>query len=384
MYRRPTITRGEILKATGLNPASLSHCLKQLMEAGVVLRVGELGSKPGRPADVLRLDSEAAFFVAVDLEASPIRFAVTNLLGEIRYRWEEGDPAHAMDVGLIARGVERVCRPMSDSEREAILAIAICRPGVADAEGRVTAVNLGWRQFPFEEKVAAVLPKPVFVENGSRAYVLAEHWLGCARNVRNCIYVEVGKGVGGEILSEGQFFNGRSQVEFGHITVEPKAPDLCKCSRAGCLEAISSASNIVRQYLERVDKAQPGTVTVSDVIQWARGGDRHAKAVLDRAVKALALGLSYLMAIFNPELFILGGYFVGADDLLLPGLRAELARYEREWTKPYEVVVSQLGMDIGLRGASALAFYRALDDSTLLHRLCEPKASKAVKPARRA
>lgn len=135
--------------------------------ASVVLRVGELGSKPGRPADLLRLNSEAAFFVAVDLdvdlEASPYSLCCDNLLGEIRYRWEEGDPAHAIHVGLIARGVERVCRPLSQQERDSVLAIAIGRPGITDAEGRVTAVNLGWCQFPFEEKVAAALSKPVFV-----------------------------------------------------------------------------------------------------------------------------------------------------------------------------------------------------------------------------
>lgn len=377
LYREPTITRSEILKTTGLNAASLSHCLKQLIKAGLVLRVEKLGAKPGRPADLLHLNSEAALFVAVDLEASPIRFAVTNLRGEILHRWEEGDPADAMNVALIVRGVEKVCRPLTQHELDSVLAVAICRPGIADADGRVTSVNLGWKQFPFEEKVAAALPKRVFVENGARAYILAEHWLGSARNVDNCIYVEVGRGVGGAILFDGQFFRGRRQAEFGHITIEPGASDLCKCGKAGCLEAISSAHNVVRQYRERT-KAR-GVVTrvstVSQVIDRARSGDPDALAVIDRAMRALGLGLSYLLATFNPELIIMGGYFMGDEDFLLPRLRHQLAQHEREWTCPYELVVSNLGMDIGLRGASALAFYRTLDRPELLRRICEPRAS---------
>jgi predicted NBD/HSP70 family sugar kinase len=379
MYRQPTITRGEILKATGLNPASLSHCLQNLIAAGVVLRVGEIESRTGRPPDLLRLNPDAAYFVVVDLEASPIRFAVTNLLGDIRYRWEEGDPADAMDVALIAKGVEMVCGPMSRRELDAILAISICRPGIADAEGRVTSVNMGWRQFPFEKKVAAAFDRPVFVENGGRAYVLAEYWLGRARGIDHCVYVEVGKGVGGAIISHGTFFQGRKQAEFGHITIEPDAPDLCKCGKRGCLEAIASSGSIVRQYLEMVRGSQrlPGGINASEVIDRAQRDDPQALAVINRAMRALGLGLSYLMAIFDPELFVLGGYFVGAEDFLLPRLQAELAKYVREWNGPYELAVSRLGLDIGLKGAAALAFHRTLADETLLRTLCQKRVWKS-------
>lgn len=381
MYRQPTATRAEILEATGLNPASLSHCLKRLIDAGLVLRVGELGAKAGRPADLLRLNSEAGYFVVVDLEASPIRFAVSNLLGEIRYRWEEGDPAKAMEVSVIKRGVDMVCSPLSAPEREAVLAISICRPGIVDAEGRVTSVNLGWERFPFGEKVREVLDKPVFVENAGRSYLLAEHWFGAAAGVRDCIFVEVGKGVGGAIFSRGEFFQGRTQAEFGHITVEPGAPDLCRCGKAGCMEAIASASNVVRQYLDRVGR--PGQAvplfTVNEVIDRARRGDPHALAVIDRAVRALGLGLSYLLAIFNPEVFVVGGYFLGSEDFLLPRLRAELVLHTREWSGSCRVVPCATGSDIGLRGAAALAFYRVLEDPDLLRRLSEPRTPRTRK-----
>jgi len=371
MYHQPTITRAEILEATGLNPASLSHCMKRLIRAGLVLRVGELGAKAGRPADLLRLNSEAAYFVAVDLEASPIRFALSNLLGEIRYRWEEGDPAKAMDVSVIKRGVDMVCRPLSAREREAVLSVSICRPGIVDAEGRVTSVNLGWEKFPFAEKLREVLDRPVFVENAGKAYLLAERWFGAAAGVQDCIFVEVGKGVGGAIFSRGEFFRGRTQAEFGHMTVEPGASDLCKCGKAGCMEAIASANNVVRQYLDRV--GLPGrlvsTLTVNEVIDRARRGDLHALAVVDRAMRALGLGLSYLLAIFTPEVFVVGGYFLGCEDFLLPRLRAEVASHAREWNGTYRIVPCATGSDIGLRGATALAFHHAIEDPAMLSRL---------------
>ena len=143
MYKQPTTTRGEILRVTGLNAASLSHTLGHLISAGVVIRVGELDSKAGRPRDLLRLNPEAAYFVAIDLEASPVRFAITNFLGDIRYRWEEEvDRREATDVASIAKGVEMVCRPLSKAEREVLLAIGIS-PSRRCGRGRSRRYCLG-------------------------------------------------------------------------------------------------------------------------------------------------------------------------------------------------------------------------------------------------
>jgi predicted NBD/HSP70 family sugar kinase len=372
MYKQPTTTRGEILRVTGLNPASLSHTLGHLISAGVVIRVGELDSKAGRPRDLLRLNPEAAYFVAIDLEASPVRFAITNFLGDIRYRWEEDvDRREATDVASIAKGVEMVCRALSKAEREVLLAIGISRPGVVDQQGRITSVNLGWRQFPLSKKLAGVLSLPIFEENTARAYVLAEHWQGRARDSQDCAYIEVGKGVGAGIVSGGKFFQGRTQVELGHLTIDPNATDLCKCGKTGCLEAIASSSNVVRQYLQKVRSLQaPATLAVGDIIERARRNDPHALAVIDRVARALGLGLSYLVAIFNPELFILGGYVIAAEDLILPRIRKELDSQVRDWMGAYELAVSNLGVDIGLKGGSSRAFYGVVSDGSLLRRLC--------------
>src|SRR6266851_7005163 len=86
LYQRQDVTRAEILEDTGLNPASLSHALRFLLRQGTVLKVGDLESNGGRRREVFNLNPEAAYFVGVDLEGQSIRFALTNFLGDIRYR----------------------------------------------------------------------------------------------------------------------------------------------------------------------------------------------------------------------------------------------------------------------------------------------------------
>src|ERR1700683_5230494 len=68
LYQRQAVTRDEILQATGLNPASASHALQHLLAVGVIQKMGSLKSRGGRRRELLKLNPEAGYFLAIDLE----------------------------------------------------------------------------------------------------------------------------------------------------------------------------------------------------------------------------------------------------------------------------------------------------------------------------
>ena len=381
LREQSTITRTEILGRTGLNGASACHALQHLIRAGIVFKAGELQSKTGRRREILRLNPEAAYLVAVDLEASPIRFALTNLLGDLVCRWEENlDLREPLELAKIANGVEMVCRSLARPQRERVLAVGMSRPGVRDSHGRVTALNLGWRKFPLEENLISVLNLPCFVQNSAQSFIMAERSHGRAHNCENCIYIEVGKGVGAGVVANNQFLGGHTQVEFGHITIDPGASDLCRCGKRGCLEAIASGPNIIRQYLESTAASgvPPAAMQLADVFDRARRHDPDAIYVVNRVARLLGIGISHLVAMFSPELIILGGYLVRAEDLFMPGLREELSLQVCDWMGHCEIAISALGIDIGLKGAASAAFYGILNDPRLLRTMCRLGNSAAA------
>src|SRR6266404_1714635 len=112
IYPKPAITRDEIIRSTGLNPASVSQALQHLLSSGTVLKVGELKSRGGRRREVLKLNPEAGYFIAVDLETARIRYALTNLVGDIRYRWEqELEFGKGVDVADLLHGMAILAPP---------------------------------------------------------------------------------------------------------------------------------------------------------------------------------------------------------------------------------------------------------------------------------
>ena len=63
---------------------------------------------------MLRLNPEAGYCIAVDLERARIRYALTNLVGDIRYRWEqELEFGAGLEVSDLLRGLQMVQRNLA-------------------------------------------------------------------------------------------------------------------------------------------------------------------------------------------------------------------------------------------------------------------------------
>jgi predicted NBD/HSP70 family sugar kinase len=390
LYQRRTLTRTEIIESTGLNPASVSHALRYLLDRGVLLKVGDYHADTGRRREVFGLNAEAGYFVALDLEGDRVRFALTNYLGDVRCRWEECLAfRQPLSPAKLVEGVGRILRELDDDQMSRVLAAGISYPGLLDDAGRLTAVNLGWKDFPLVEVLKAAFPWPVFMEQDKHTCVLAESWIGAAQKHDRALFLIFEGGIGLGIIVDRKPLDGARAFsgEIGHWKVFPEADDLCNCGQRGCLEAIASSVNIVRQYLEATGRAEaePSSLRMPEVCERARQKDPAAIAVLNRAGRALARALSFAIGLLNPEIVILGGDLIGAEDVLLPVIRAEIERLTLpRLLEGLTIIVSGLGLDIRLKGAASVAFRNMLEDPALLPRLCAPilASSKSQTPIR--
>lgn len=375
LYRVRPATRTDIVTATQLNAASVSHALNFLLQRGVALKSGELESNGGRPPETLALNPAAGLFVAIDLEGTRVRFARTSFDGQIQKRWEEPiDFGTTFQLEQVIRGIDVVLENTSASEFENVLGIGISYPGLIDEEGRITAVNLGWDRLPLIAGLGEAINLPIYLERDARTSIIAERWLGRAKDVDNWIYVVSENGVGIGLFLDGRMHAGYREMagELGHITIDPLASDECRCGRRGCLEAITSAPNIVRQYLERKHISdRPSGLRVKEVFECARSNDEAAIAVVDRVGFALGLALAHCVNILSPQMIVCGGDLMEGADLLLPRIRRHVERHTLpQLSSKLVITTSGLGEDIRLTGAASLAFRRTIADPELLAKLC--------------
>jgi predicted NBD/HSP70 family sugar kinase len=137
---------------------------------------------------------------------------------------------------------------------------------------------------------------------------------------------------------------------------------------------------MVRQFVEATTHGRSKVlrdVDLAFVLDAARHNDPKALKVVDRASRSLGIALSQLVQILGPELIVLGGEIVSGQDLFLPRIRAVLASFVTpKLGDAVRITVSSLGLDIGLKGAAAMAFRRSvLDPKILRERICGPLAA---------
>ena len=220
---------------------------------------------------------------------------------------------------------------------------------------------------------------PVWVGNDANLAALGEHYFGAGKEsadkghpVKTLFYVTVSTGVGGGVVDKGSVFLGANGLtaEIGHTMVDTTVDALqCQCGARGCLEAMASGTGIERIAKQKLasggfpDSAlaalDAGLVDSEAVFDAAEKKDSLALSILEGAVSALAVGLTNVVHLFNPDMIVLGGGVT--DGLVKLDLLPEIDRQIRdramsELHKEFQLTSARLGDSVGLAGAAALVW----------------------------
>jgi glucokinase len=256
-----------------------------------------------------------------------------------------------------------------------VIAIGVGAAGLNEtATGMLRfAPNLAWRDVPIAARLREALGLPVQVDNDANAAAFGEFRFGAGRGYRHLLFVAVGTGIGGGIISDGRLFRGANgfAAEIGHIVVEPDGPR-CGCGNLGCWEQVAAGRTIDRlgraaameepgSELRSLAGGDPERVTGATVTEAARRGDGTAVRVLAEVGRRLGEGIAGLVNTIDPQLVIVGGGAVAAGDLLLePARRSYEETVEGAGYRPrVPIVPARLGNDAGAVGAAALALEEA-------------------------
>jgi glucokinase len=318
----------------------------------------------------------AALSLGVDLGGTNVRAAVVDTdSGEIEAVHKEPlrDRAPAAVVELIRRAIAEASLatglPPAPSGCVGIGVAGQC----LGATGLVlNAPNLGWRDVPIGDLLAAALGTRVKVANDLAVAAWGEKRFGAARGLDDVVLVFVGSGVGSGIIADGKLYEGSTGVagEFGHIKVGPvrgeSAPRRCGCGELGCLEAYTSGVNVaarVREHIQAGTRTQVSQLAGGDlarvnaslVDEAYRAGDAYAQALWAEVGDLLGTSIANLVTVLNPARLILGGgVLLGCPALAALVRRVFDEKVSRSAARGLTVERAWLGDDAGVIGAAVL------------------------------
>lgn len=311
------------------------------------------------------------FAIGVDIGATKVAAALVAAGGETLLARqtatapERGPAAVLDDVAVLIAGL-RAEAPAAP------LGAGVGTPGRVNARTGVVhdAVNLGWEEVHLVEELRARLPAklPIWVQKDANAGALGEYYFGAARGCDDFVYMSVGSGLGGGVMSSGVLVTGAhwNAAELGHLSLDPEGRR-CACGGRGCAETIVSGPGLVAEARERFER-EPGAtaepLTSEAIVTAARAGDEAALAAVADAGRALGIVMAACVAILNPGAIVVGGGLgLAAFDLLLPPARAEVQRRTLPASHDHlEIKPSRLRSSAV--GAACLVWYHTKHEAT--------------------
>ncbi len=366
-----SISRASLARATGLSATTISSIASELLKSGYVAETGEGKSSGGRRPILLAFQPDQKMVIGIDLGASHITTALTNLQGKIKVIQSKKfnaseDPEGAIEY--IRQQVKTLLHHQSVGPN-GVLGIGIAAPAPLEGEklDMLSPVILPqWEGIQLVEKIEAASGLPVYIDNDANVGAIAEKWWGSGRGVSNLVYIKLGTGVGAGLIINDKIFKGTGGTagEIGHTTINTKGP-MCRCGNRGCLESyVSNLAVLAKTKKRLVDYPasilKQQALTIEHLIDAAQQQDELAIDIIVSAGKNLGIAIANLLNLVNPELIILGGDIVEVGELFVDAVRS--TAFNRSISKAANEVtikISEFQQDSIVVGAATLAIYHA-------------------------
>lgn len=260
-------------------------------------------------------------------------------------------------VSSIKDGIKAIIKS-ADIKLEEIEQIGIAVPGNPKDGCIKNVVNLQIKEFNIAERLSNTFENvPIKLENDGKCAAIAEKYNGALKEYKDCVFLCIGTGIGGAAFINNTFLKPirNSGFEFGHMIIR-KDGEKCKCGNNGCFEAYCSKRKF-KEEMQKILKIDEyvGAKELTDKIE--ENLDKKAvKELLEEYIDNLAVGISNIINILEPEAICIGGSMSHYEDLILNKLREKINSGEYLFNKenPPKIIAAKNGNDAGIIGATLL------------------------------
>ncbi|MGW1342417.1 ROK family transcriptional regulator [Kribbella sp. NPDC002412] len=377
-------SRARIAADTGLNKATVSSLVAELVERGL-LREGPADSTRalGRPGQLVELDGTGVCGVGAEINVDYLAVTALDLAGDtVSERRVPLDVAHLGPGTTLSRLADLIREAVAavDARSGQVAGVTLAVPGLVQGDtGELKlAPNLGWGEVPVVREMHQRLGEPSYplhVDNEANLAALAAYSeLRKTEPVQDLVLLTGAVGVGGGVVSNGHLLRGGHGYsgEVGHMPVAP-AGRTCGCGRTGCWETVVGLTALLHKATDADDPVRDPALDVdrrlAEITARAEAGDPRTLSALTDVGTWLGIGGAILVNILNPDVLVLGGYFA----VLGPWLEQPLETAIRDRVIAPDgggcrVVRSDLGFTAAVRGGAQISLDQVFVDPTVIGR----------------
>ena len=239
-----------------------------------------------------------------------------------------------------------------------VFPVGVCHPGVHSPQTGLVknAPNCVWiEKKPFQKDLREALNREVFCENDANCFALSEAIDGAGKHYKIVYGIILGSGAGGGLAIDKQIVSGPNGVagEWGHNQLPYMAAQKEELKTSNLreveIESFVSGLGLAKRFNKKYNK----NLKSNEIFELYRRHELDAQNFIEDFKINLAMSLSTIINILDPDAFIFGGGVSNEIDFL-----TEIETLVKKYVigKEYEGVFlkPKYGDASGVRGASRL------------------------------
>lgn len=158
----------------------------------------------------------------------------------------------------------------------------------------------GWNNYPLVPVLKEALQIPVGLDTDVNAALLGEVEFGTAKGLDNAVYITIGTGIGGGVMTNGRLLHGMLHPELGHMLLAKREDDPFDgvCPYHGCcFEGLASGPSIAKRWGKPAEELS------------------ECAKVWDLEAFYIAQAITSYIMVLSPEKIILGGGVMHQESL---------------------------------------------------------------------
>ena len=258
------------------------------------------------------------YYIGFDLGGSSLKYGYGNSSENLLYfnRLFHKDKTLQGLINIFTEAIKDLY-----SNNKNFKAIGLATPGIIDSDIGIILGSTPNLPFLKNINIKNILSKltnlPVLVDNDANLMTYAEAFNSEAESV---LGITIGTGIGSGFVMNKKIYKGKNfmAMEAGHIIIVPNGRK-CLCGKNGCLEAYCSAESIKKIICETFPEFED--ITLNSIFKQK---SEYIKYEIKNILDYLAIGISNLTMILNPETIFIGGGIIEIDNFDFPYLKKQI------------------------------------------------------------
>ena len=345
------ISRAEIAKITGLNKATISVQVADLLDAKLVQETQQEHNTVGRRPIMLSINGSAGYVLGIDLDFKEIKFQISDLQGNIveTNTMVINTEVYEEVLYILIEEIGTYNEKYSTCYYGLVQTIIGVHGTVNNDEWIQFIPRLQWSNKDLKSDIEREIDVDISIENTANLSIFAERVYKYPES-DNMLGIVLSSGIGAGIINDGKLIKGHDGYagEIGHMIISPFGQE-CRCGNHGCWELYAAEPAVFSQLMEQLDRPNLSHYDIKHLLE---AKDPATRDVMKTFINYVSIGLNNMINSYNPETLIINSellkVYPNVIDEIVENLHSSVSVYR-------QIVLSDLGKDASVLGACALA-----------------------------